>query len=63
MKTRCGFTIAELIICVVFLAGVAGWVLNLITILRHMTDPITGMFVLRCISVFVFPIGAVLGYF
>lgn len=44
------------------IAGAIGWVLNLVAIAHTVSDPLTGMFVLRCIGVIFAPIGAVLGY-
>ena len=40
-----------------------GWVLNIVGIIAVISDPVTGMFILRCIGVFVAPLGAILGYF
>lgn len=45
------------------IAGVVGWVMNIITLIGSSADPITGMFVARIIGVFIPPLGAVLGYF
>lgn len=46
----------------VFLAGVYGWVHNIVLIAHSDFGHLTGMFVLRCIGVFVAPLGAVLGF-
>ena len=46
-----------------FIFGVVGWISNLITLI-HTTDmQITTMFVLRIVGLFLFPLGAVLGYY
>jgi len=37
------------------------WVLNLIEVFSGLDDPVSGLYVLRCIGVFVFPLGAILG--
>lgn len=42
--------------------GIIGWVLNIIALLGTGAD-ITAMFVLRCIGIFVAPLGAILGWF
>lgn len=44
-------------------ACVAGWVLNIVRIFAMVDMPITGMFILRCVGVIVFPLGAILGLF
>lgn len=46
-----------------WLAAVVGWVMNLIKIIGALGDPITGMFIFRCVGAICAPIGAVLGYF
>lgn len=46
----------------VILAGVYGWVNNILIIAHSDFVHLTGMFVLRCIGVFVAPLGAVLGF-
>ena len=48
---------------VIIAAMVIGWVMNIIEIVQTVADPITGMFVLRCVGIVVAPLGAVLGYF
>jgi hypothetical protein len=58
-----GFTVVELVgVLIVFFFGV-GWIMNIVKIVDSGFDVITGMFVARCIGVFVAPLGAVLGYF
>ena len=44
-------------------ACIIGWVLNIIRIFAMVDLPITGMFILRCVGVIVFPLGAILGLF
>ena len=39
-----------------------GWVINIITIVNHINDPVTGMQVLRAVGIFVAPLGGILGY-
>lgn len=63
MKNQKGFTLFALLWAIVVFAGVIGWVMNIIDIVHAVSDPITGMFVLRCVGIFVAPLGAVLGYF
>ena len=47
----------------VMIALAVGWVMNVVTIAHVMAEPITGMFVLRVVGIFVVPLGGVLGYF
>ena len=47
----------------VAILGVTGWVMNLITVFHTANDPITGTFILRCVGIIAFPIGAILGWF
>lgn len=44
------------------LAGLVGWVANIVQLIQAMGDPITGTFILKCVGVFVAPLGSVLGY-
>lgn len=46
----------------IWLVFAIGWVMNIITIWNTMDNPVTAKFILRCIGVFVGPIGAILGY-
>jgi len=57
-----GYTTTEVIFLLVWLVSIIGWVLNIVKIVDANFDPITGMVVLRCIGVFVAPLGAVLGF-
>lgn len=51
-----------LIWCVIMLAGVFGWVNNIIT-LFGMSDVWTGEGILRVAGIFMAPLGAIMGYF
>jgi hypothetical protein len=45
-----------------WIAAIVGWVMNIVA-LYHMTfGTITGEMVLRCVGIFVAPIGSVMGY-
>ena len=63
MRKQQGFSAPELNIAVVVLAGITGWVMNIFDIVAAVSDPITAMFILRCVGIFVAPLGAILGYF
>jgi polyferredoxin len=43
--------------------AMVGWAWNFIKIFQTFDDVLTGMFIARCIGVFVAPLGAVLGWF
>lgn len=62
MNSQRGFTILELSIVLLAVVGSAGWIWNIVKIVQSGFDVITGMFIARCIGVFVAPLGAVLGF-
>ncbi len=39
-----------------------GWVFNVMSIWHTIDNPVTAKFILRCIGIFIFPIGGILGY-
>jgi hypothetical protein len=49
-------------IILIWLAGIVGWVLNIISIATGTFTPLTPLMVLRLIGIFVAPLGSVLGY-
>ena len=57
-----GFTVVELVIFVLWLAGAIGWVWNIVKIVHMLSGDITAMLLARCVGVLAFPLGAVLGY-
>ncbi len=63
MKKQRGATVVELIVAVLLVGGMLGWILNVWDIFKAVSNPITGLFILRCVGVFVAPLGAILGYF
>lgn len=62
-NTQRGFTIIELTAALLGIVCVIGWVWNIIKIIGLMGGDITTEIVVRCIGVFVAPLGAILGYF
>ena len=62
MKTMKGFTIIELLIVMSVVFGTIGWVWNLVKVVSLLSCPLTLETVFRVISVFVFFVGAVIGY-
>lgn len=63
MKKQKGYLIPELLIVIFFLAGFAGWVMNIVKLWNAGFDVITGYMIVRIIGVFLAPLGAVVGYF
>jgi hypothetical protein len=51
-----------LFVIALWLAAAVGWIMNIYKIVMTMGDPLTGLFIFRCIGVLAAPIGAVLGY-
>ena len=54
---------AILVWIAIIVAAVYGWIENIVSIIHVIHDPVTTMTVLRAVGIFVFPLGAVLGYF
>jgi len=48
---------------VTILALIVGWANNFVEVIKGANDPITVLYVIKCIGVFVFPLGALLGLF
>ena len=52
------------VVCVgIIITSVVGLIINLVAIINTVDLPITGMFILRCVGVFVAPLGVILGLF
>ena len=62
MKHQKGYTAYGLVFVIVWLTAIVGWVMNVVKIVGQISDPITGMFIFRCVGVLVAPLGAVLGF-
>ncbi len=61
-----GYTASELLSLVgllIILAGVGGWVANIVKLIGMDFEPITTLLVCRVAGIFVPPLGAVLGFF
>lgn len=63
MKRQLGYTLTEILVVLIVLAGGWGWVWNIIKLIGMNLDPITGMLIVRVVGIFVFPVGMVVGYF
>ena len=58
-----GITLVHVVWFFLLLVGGTGWVMNIFDIVAVINDPVTAFLVLRIVGIFVFPLGAVLGYF
>jgi predicted lipid-binding transport protein (Tim44 family) len=47
----------------VFGMFIVGWIMNIAAIVKIIDLPVTGMFILRCVGIFVAPLGSILGLF
>ena len=65
MKNQKGFTLVELmVVLVVGVIGLGGYIANIVKLIGLIgNDAITTMFIARCVGIFAFPLGAVLGFF
>lgn len=61
MKVRT-FGVFQLVIVAIGLSGLGGWIANIVKIASSGFDVFNGMLILRCIGVFLAPLGAVLGF-
>ena len=52
----------EISLLLIAIFGVIGWIMNLVKVISAFSCPITLELVFRIICVFLFPIGAVIGY-
>ncbi len=57
-------TLAALAIGVLFLvAGIAGYVMNIVDLVGMSVSPITAELIVRVVGIFLPPVGAIAGYF
>ena len=59
MKTPISISV---IFAVLWVAGGIGWILNIVHIIHEASNPITALFIVKCVGIFIAPLGAVLGY-
>ena len=57
-----GFTMIQLMIVGIWLAVVGGWIANIVKLIGLSFDPLTLELILRLVGIFVFPLGAVMGF-
>jgi hypothetical protein len=55
-----GCTLTALVLAA---AGIFGWVANIVSLARSISDPLTAMHLLRVLGIPFWPLGCVLGYF
>jgi hypothetical protein len=51
-----------LFILLFILTCIVGWVANVVQIVLAISEPITGLYILKCVGVLLAPLGVVLGY-
>jgi len=51
-----------LMIISALLAAVAGWLMNIAAIVAALAAPVDGLFIFRCVGIFIAPLGAILGW-
>ena len=56
-----GFWLGGTMMLIAMLA-LGGWIANVVAIVGSLAAPLTGIFIVRCIGLFVPPLGAVMGY-
>ena len=56
------YVVGLIALVVVVIAGIGGWIANIVQLVNASFDPLTGLVVLRVIGIFIPPLGAVLGY-
>lgn len=50
------------VIVLFWILAIGGWIANIVKIFGSAADPITAFFIIRCVGVFLAPVGAVLGF-
>ena len=60
---RSSFSLIGLLIVLLWIAFVAGYVLNIFNIINNLsTDEVTNMFIFQCIGIIIAPLGSILGW-
>jgi len=62
MRNQDGYTVVELVWVVVVLAGIIGWVINIVKLAGMIGADISAELVIRAVGIFFAPLGAVMGY-
>ena len=61
-KAEKAFGAASLGVVALVIAGVGGWIANIVKLVDMVDGEVTGMFIARCVGVVAGPLGAILGY-
>ncbi len=61
---RSSFTLIGLLIVLLWVAFIAGYVLNIVNIVNNLStdDEVTNMFIFQCIGIIIAPLGSILGW-
>ena len=61
---RSSFTLIGLLIVLLWIAFVAGYVLNIVNIVSNLSTDVgvTNMFIFQCIGIIIAPLGSILGW-
>ena len=62
MRNQDGYTVVELVWVVVALAGIIGWVINIVKLVGMIGADISAELVIRAVGIFFAPLGAVMGF-
>jgi hypothetical protein len=62
MRKQAGYTTIELIVSILVVAGVVGWVSNIVMIANTEPFIFTSVMILRLVGILVFPLGCVMGF-
>ena len=62
---RSSFTLIGLLIVLLWVAFIAGYVLNIVNIVNNLSTDVevTNMFIFQCIGIIIAPLGSILGWF
>lgn len=63
MDKQRGFTAFELMVVVLVVAGLGGWIANIVKFVGMLDGAVTAMFIVRIVGIFFAPLGSVLGFF
>lgn len=61
-KAKATISAFSIIILLVIIAGIIGWISNIINVVEAISNPVTGLFIMQCAGIVVAPLGSVLGY-
>jgi hypothetical protein len=63
VKNQKGNAAFGLMLILLWITMAVGWVMNIVDLFGEAAGAITALFVLRIVGIFVFPLGAILGFF